>query len=315
MSEYRGLKGKVCISGGTGSLGTAILSRAERENWDCSFSIFARNELKINQTKARFPDVECRVGDVQDIDFLRTAFIDCDLIIHAAAAKVVPLCESNVRNSILSNVMGTMTVCQAAVECGVGRVVTILTDKLVKSTTVYGAGKFLAGAITREANAWGNTQFNSTRYGNVVGSANSIRPRLLELREQGKPFVITDSRCTRFWLTYQDAINLILVASDLEEPGTTVVPKAPASLVLDLFKAVDPDWPVVEESIRPGEKIHEQLIDEVESRQTYDNGEYFIVYPPDSNKGTNLPDGYGYYSNNPAHQLTVKELKHMMESN
>jgi UDP-N-acetylglucosamine 4,6-dehydratase/5-epimerase len=268
--------------------------------------------MKINQTKSRFPHVDCRVGDIQDTDFLRTAFMDCNYVIHAAAQKVVPLCESNVRNSIMTNVMGTMMVCQAAVECKVPQVITILTDKVVKATTVYGAGKFLAGAITREANSWGSTKFNAARYGNVIGSANSIKPKLLELKSQEKPFTITDSRCTRFWLTMDEAIDLILLTAEQQEPGTVVVPKANASPVISLFKAVDPEWPVVDVGIRPGEKIHELLIDDVEARTTIDLGSHFIVYPPNASIVSNLPDGYEYSSANPLHCLTVEELRDLL---
>lgn len=308
------LKGKkILITGGTGSLGSAILERAERENWNCDFTVFARNEEKINRTKARFPYIECKVGDVQDLDFLRTVMPGHDIVFHTAAQKVVPLAENNVRTSIITNVLGTLAVCQASVECGVERTVTILTDKLVKSTTVYGATKFLSGSITREANTWGDTVFTSARYGNVVGSANSIQPHLLKLKSEGKTWGITDIRCTRFWLRMSEATDLILLALE-QEKGTTVVPKAPASKVIDLFRAVDPDWPVEDIGIRPGEKVHEQLVDEVESRCTVDTGNYFLVYPPQTKVKSNLPEGYGYYSSNPVRWLSVEELKQMMES-
>lgn len=305
--------GKKClITGGTGSLGTAILERAEKEGWGVKFTVIARNETKINQTKHRFPNVDCKVGDIQDTDFLRAILPGHDTIVHAAAQKVVPLAESNVRNSVMTNVMGTLAICQTAVESRVGQVITVLTDKLVSSTTVYGSTKFLAGAIAREANSWGNTRFSNVRYGNVVGSANSILPHLLRQKEDNKPFTITDARCTRFWLSMDEAIDLVLLASRLDNPGTTVVPKAPASKVIDLFRAVDPNWEIVDIGIRPGEKIHEQLIDEVESRCTIDAGEYFVVYPPDRNITSNLPDGYGYYSDTTARQLSITELQKLL---
>ncbi len=307
-----GLTGKICITGASGSLGTAFIQRATQENWDCSLRGFARNEMKINQTKAKFSHVDFRVGDIQDIDFLRTAFLDCDYVLHTAAQKVVPLCESNPRNSILTNVMGTMAVCQAAVECGVKQVVTTFTDKQVKPTTTYGLSKGLACAITREANTWGDSQFNAVRYGNVIGSASSIKPKLEELKAKGLPFTITDARCTRFWLTMDAALDLILLAFSQTEAGTIVVPKAYASPVINLFRAVDPDWPIVDIGIRPGEKLNELLLDDVEVRHTVDMGDYFLVYPPDSNIISNLPDGYEYSSNNPIHILTVEELKRMI---
>lgn len=309
-----GLSGRVLITGGTGSLGMAILERAEKENWPCRFTVIARNEAKINQTKERFPHVECRVGSVEDFNFLRTVFAGHDLIVGAAAQKVVPLAESNVRNAIQTNVFGTMNVCQAAIDANVLRVITILTDKLVSSSTVYGATKFLAGAITREANILGEgkTRFCAARYGNVIGSANSILPHLLRQKAEGKPFTITDARCTRFWLTLNQAIDLILLAYAKDDPATTVVPKAPASHVLDLFRAVDPLYPVVDIGIRPGEKIHELLIDEVEARNTVDCGDHFVVFPPDSQVVSNLPDGYRYSSENPEHKLSIEELRRML---
>lgn len=310
--KLEGIEGRILITGGTGSLGKAILERAERENWNAKFTVIARNETNINQTKVRFPGVDCRVGQVEDADFLRTLFKGHDLIIHAAAQKVVPLAESNVRNSVLTNVMGTLAVCQAAADVDVKQVVTILTDKLVAASTVYGATKFLAGAITREANEWGNTRFSSVRYGNVIGSANSILPALEDRKRKGLPFLITDARCTRFWLTMDQAIDLVLLGIRLDGLGTTIVPKAPASPVLDLFKAVDPDWPVEDIGIRPGEKVHELLIDSVESRCTMDCGDYFVVHSPLSVIESNLPRGYEYKSNHPDHQLTVEELRSML---
>src|SRR5574341_340856 len=307
------LKGRILITGGTGSLGTAILERAEHEGWECEFTVFARNEEKINRTKSRFPSAECKVGDVQDLDFLRTVMPGHDIVIHAAAQKVVPLAEANVRTSIITNVNGTIAVCQAAVECDVSRVVTVLTDKLGKSTTIYGATKFLAGGRTREANTWGNTVFTSARYGNILGSANSLQPHLIKLKAAGKPWGITDRRCTRFWLNINAAIDLLLLALQ-QKAATTVVPKASASRVLDLFNAIDPNWEVVDIGLRPGEKVHEQLIDEVESRCTLDMGEYFLVYPPEEKIISNLPDGYGYYSSNPYHWLSIEELRDMLRS-
>jgi UDP-N-acetylglucosamine 4,6-dehydratase len=306
--------GKRClITGGTGSLASAILERAEREKWDTRFTVFARNETRINNTKQKHPEVDCRVGDVQDADFLRAILPGHDLIIHAAAQKVVPLAESNVRNSIMTNVIGTMTLCQVAVESGIDRVITTLTDKCVQATTIYGAGKFLAGGITREANSWGKTHFSNILYGNVIGSSNSILPFLLSQKEKGLPFLITDARCTRFWLRLDDAIDLILLSYQIDQPGTTIIPKAPASKVLDLFKAVDPDWPIKDIGIRPGEKIHELLVSEVEARYTEDKGDYFLMHSPLETVEHSLPDGYRYTSDNPNHTLSIEELKTLLE--
>lgn len=306
------IQGRVLITGITGSLGTAILERAERENWNASFTGIARNEAKINAAKARFPIVDFKVGDINDTDFLRAVFPDHDIILHCAAQKVVPLAESNVRNSVMINVMGTLAVCQAAVEAGVERVITILTDKSIQATTVYGAGKFLAGAIAREANTWGKTRFSNVLYGNVLASNESILPNLLKRKAAGLPFQITDSRCTRFWLKMDDALDIIERAYILDLPGTTVIPKAPASKVIDLFEAVDPDWPVEDIGIRPGEKIHELMLSDVESRYSMSHSDYFLMYSPLVKMTSNLPDGYTYSSAKPDRVLTVNDLREMM---
>lgn len=308
------LEGNILVTGGTGSLGTAILQRAQDEEWPARFTTFARNESNINRLKEKFPNVDCRVGDIQDIDFLRAVMPGHDIVLHFAAQKVVPLAESNVRNSIMTNVMGTLMVCQASVESGIKKVATTLTDKLVMATTVYGAGKFLAGALTREADTWGTTRFVNARYGNVVGSSNSLLPYLKSLKAQNKPFTITDRRCTRFWLTINQAIDVILLSLEQEERGITIVPKAPASPIMELFLAVDSNWKIEETGLRPGEKVHEMLIDPIESQHTVDKGDYFIIHPPDRKIDSNLPRDYTYTSDAPAKTLSRSELKEMFES-
>lgn len=304
---------RVLITGGTGSLGTALQERAERESWDVELTILARNEAKIARNRQRFPHHRAEIGDVRDLEWLRTIFIEQDVIIHAAAVKIVPVAEANAREAILTNVVGTMNVAQAAVDVGVGHVIGILTDKQVQPTTTYGATKMCSAALLREANGWGNTLFTAARYGNVIGSNASIFELLLRLKQENKPFLITDARCTRFWLTMEDAIDLIILAAQQEYPGVTIVPKAPASYVLDLFHAVDPDHEIIDIGIRPGEKLHELLIDRVESRHTIDWGSYFVVYPPQSNMKSNLPDGYEYSSDNPARWLSIEELREMAD--
>lgn len=307
------LEGKrVLITGGTGSLGTAILRRAHAENWNTEFTVMARTESRIAQVRKEYPHVRAEIGDVRDLDWLRTIFPGHQVIIHAAALKIVPTAEANVREAILTNIVGSMNVAQAAVDAGVERVIGILTDKEVLPTTVYGTTKKCAGAVLREANNWGKTLFINCRYGNVLGSRASILELLFKLKKEDKPFVITDKRCTRFWLLMQDAIDLILLSAEQEYPGVTVVPKAAASSVLALFEAVDPSREVIDAGIRPGEKIHEMLVDPVESLHTVDMGDYFLIYPPVSKVATNLPDQYQYTSDNPAKVLSINDLKEMI---
>ena len=302
---------RVLITGGTGSLGSSIVKRAYAENWNTEITVLARTEFKIAQMRKDFPDVRAEIGDVRDADWLRTIFPGHQIIIHAAALKIVPTAEANVREAILTNIMGSMNVAQAAVDSKVEKVIGILTDKEVFASTVYGSTKKCAGAVLREANNWGKTVFINCRYGNVLGSRASILELLLKLKKENKPFTITDKRCTRFWLRMDDAIDLILLSLEQEYPGVTVVPKAAASPILSLFKAVDPDREIIDVGIRPGEKVHEMLVDSVESLHTVDMGKYFLVHPPTSNVHSNLPDQYQYTSDNPAKILSINDLIEM----
>lgn len=304
---------KILITGGSGSLGRAILKRARDEKWNCEITAFARNETKMSQVKAEFPNVKTEIGDIRDYSWFKTAVKGIDVVIHCAAIKIVPVAESNAREAVLTNVMGTMNVAQASVEEGVERVIGILTDKEVCPTTHYGVTKKCAGAIMREANTWGDTIFTMARYGNVIGSANSIYPLFKKQARENKPFTVTSPLCTRFWLSMSQAIDLVLLAGEQTVPGVTIVPKAPSSYVTDLARAVDPTREILTIGLRAGEKVDEQLIDNVESRHTVDMGDYFIVYPPTMKVESNLPEGYEYFSNNPSKWLTDEELLALAE--
>lgn len=303
---------KVLITGGTGSLGTAILRRAKQENWPARFSILARNETKMAQTLAQFPSVSGIIGDVRDRSWLATVFPGHDLVIHAAAVKIVPVAEANPREAIQTNVMGSLNVAQAAVEAKVGMVVGISSDKAC-GPTYYGLTKRLMEGVFRQANAWGETKFVLCRYGNVLKSANSIVPLFERQIKEDVPFTITDLRMTRFWLSMKDAIDLILRTINTASPGTILVPKAPAMSVVDLAKALDPDRKIVEIGIRPGERLHETLIVREESLHTLGTQDMFYIYPPDmkvvpDEKFHRLVSQYEYTSDKPCHWLSREEL-------
>lgn len=299
---------RILITGGTGSLGSSILRRAAKENWNCEFTTLSRNETKVANARKEFPEVRCEIGDIRDINWLNTIMPGIDIVIHAAAIKIVPVAEANAREAVLTNIMGTLNVAQAAVEAGVERVIGIQTDKQCQPTTTYGATKLCGSAILREARTWGNTLFTQAKYGNVLGSNASILELLLRLKRENKPFTITDKRCTRFWITMNEAIDLILLAAE-QSSGNMVVPKAAASPLINLFKAVDEDREIIDIGIRAGEKIDELLIDDVEARYTVDKGNYFLVYPPQCNGSGNLPDGFTYNSRTPDKVLSVEDLR------
>jgi len=302
---------RVLITGGTGSLGRAILNRAKIENWDCELTVFARNETKIAQTQSEFPEVKCIIGDVRDLDWLRTIVPGHNVVIHAAALKIVPVAEINVKEAITCNVEGTKNVAIACAESGVDRALLISSDKAC-GPTYYGLTKRLGEGLFREANNWGNTEFLSVRYGNVLKSANSIVPFFEKQIKEDKPFTITHLGMSRFWLSMKQAIDLILYALENSASSTITVPKAPAMSIVDLARALDPNRKIIEIGIRPGERLHETLIVREEAMHTIDIGSHFIVYPPQSKIQSNLPFQYEYVSNEPEHWLSNDELFEML---
>jgi len=303
---------RLLITGGTGSLGTAILRRAEQENWNTEITVLARNETKVAQTRARFPQYRAEIGDVRDLDWLRTIVPGHDVVIHAAALKIVPVAEINVKEAATCNVEGTKNVALVCAEADVERAVLISSDKAC-GPTYYGVTKRLGEGLFREANSWRSTEFLSVRYGNVLRSANSIVPLFERLIKEDKPFTITHLEMTRFWLSMKQAINLILYALNYSDRGTITVPKAPAMKVVDLAKALDSERPIIEIGIRPGERLHETLVVREESMHTEDIGDYFIVHPPVTKHVGNLPFQYEYTSDNPTHWLTNKELFELLD--
>lgn len=304
---------KVLITGGTGSLGKAILKRAQQENWNTEFTVFARNETKIADTQREFPHVRTAIGDVRDLDWLRTIIPGHHIIIHAAALKIVPVAEINVKEAITCNVDGTKNVAIAAAESGVERAVLISSDKAC-GPSLYGVTKRLGEGLFREANDWRDTEFLSVRYGNVLKSANSIVPFFEKQIKENKPFTITDLRMTRFWLSMQQAIDLILFALEHSPKGTITIPKAPSMTVVNLAHTLDPDREIKEIGIRPGERLHETLLVREESMHTIETKTHFVVHSPKETVETNLPFQYEYTSDKPHHWLTSDELKELLKN-
>lgn len=306
------LKGKVLITGGTGSLGIALTAFLVAKGIDPSnITLLARNETKLNQARLTFPRVRCETGDVRDLDWLRTIFPDHSYVIHAGALKVVPTAEVNVRETVSTNVLGSQNVAMAAVESGVSKVIGISTDKACQPQTVYGASKFLMEGLFREANGWSNrTSFNVVRYGNVLGSNQSVVPFFESQIAQNKPLTVTQYSMTRFWLSMIEALTLIWDGLSWQETGVVIVPKAKASNMLTMAKAVAPDdnYLITEIGRRPGEKIHEKMIHLGETYHTRDAGKYFVIYHPSNAVADALPDGFEYTSDK-CEQYSVKELR------
>lgn len=306
------LRGNVLITGGTGSLGSAIVERAESENWPVKFTVLARNEFRMAQFLAKHPNVRGEIGDVRELDWLRTILPGHNTCIHAAAIKIVPVAEANVREAILTNVVGSQNVAMACVEAGVSRVVGVSTDKACSPVTTYGATKYLMENTFREANGWSDkTSFVLVRYGNVLRSNASVVPLFEKQIAENKPFTITSLNMTRFWITMNEAIDLVCEAAAVDLGGIIIVPKPGAMSMLDLARALDPDREIEEIGIRAGEKIDEILINSSESQHTTEQARRFIIYPPNERPPNAMPTGFEYNSR-ACLWLTPARLYHML---
>lgn len=301
---------RVCITGGTGSLGKALIKRARKDNWEWEITVLSRDEVKQGIMASVFPECRYVLGDVRNLEWLKVAFKNQDLVIHAGAMKRVPSAEVNVAETINTNVIGSMNVALAAVEVGVKDVLGISTDKACQPVNAYGESKALMEKLFQEACTWGDTRFHLTRYGNVVGSRGSVVP-LFQRQKATGTLTITDARMTRFWLSLDDAIDLILLALAETETGTIVVPKAPAMLVADVARVVAPEAKIIDIGIRPGEKIHEQLVHSGEALHTDSCSWFYRIHPATSgHQGTMAESGYS--SDNPAKWLADVQMAAMI---
>jgi UDP-N-acetylglucosamine 4,6-dehydratase len=331
------LEGHVLITGGTGSLGQAIVRRARREDWPCKITVFSRDEVKQGQMKARHPKCRYVLGDVRDLDALLLACQGQDIVIHAGALKVVPSAEANAHETVKTNVCGSCNVAMAAVRCGVKQVVGISTDKAAKPINCYGKSKAIMESVFVQANTWGQTKFHLTRYGNVIGSRGSIIPLFQRQAAAGGPLTVTDRRMNRFWLTLMDAVDLILCAL-ATLAGVIVVPKCPTMKVdvlaeavwemhvpgnafdmipcgvndrgVNSFKQPDMRPPIEDIGIRPGEKLEEHLLHSGEAlhAEALPDDSGFWIFPPDAGSG-HLPDGFEYRTDTARVQLSIPAMQ------
>jgi UDP-N-acetylglucosamine 4,6-dehydratase len=313
----------VLVTGGTGSFGQKFTDILLREQRPRKLIIFSRDELKQHEMRQRYPDapdspLRFFLGDVRDRDRLLRAFRGVDVVVHAAALKQVPACEYNPFEAIQTNVMGAKNVIDAAIDQQVKRVVALSTDKAVNPVNLYGATKLCAEKLFVQGNAYaglGGTRFGCVRYGNVVGSRGSVIPLFKQQRRQGR-ITITDPRMTRFWITLEQGVRLVMKAAERMRGGEIFVPKIPSMNLGDLGQTIAPECQVETIGIRPGEKLHEVLISEDEARHTMECEDLYIIKPTYSfwddeswNEGTPLPDGFRYASDSNAQWLKGKELQ------
>lgn len=283
--SHTGLAGtSILVTGATGSFGRKFVDLMLRQYSPRKLVIFSRDELKQHEMRVSGFDHELLryfIGDVRDRNRLRRAMRGIQVVVHAAALKQVPACEYNPIEAVATNIEGARNVIEAALDCGVEKVVALSTDKAVNPVNLYGATKLVAEKLFVQANAYrgeGPTRFSCVRYGNVVGSRGSVIPLFKAQRESGR-VTVTDPRMTRFWITLDQGVAFVASCIERMYGGEVFVPKIPSMSIVDLAKALAPDCEIEEIGIRPGEKVHEVLISEDEARHALEFEDYFIIQP------------------------------------
>ena len=277
----------ILITGGTGSFGKSFIKRILKENQDIGrLVIFSRDELKQSEMQEvypsnKYPKIRFFIGDIRDLDRLKRAFNNIDYVIHAAALKQVPTAEYNPTEFIKTNIIGSQNIIEAAIDQKVKKVIALSTDKAASPINLYGATKLCADKLFIAANNYvglNKLTFSVVRYGNVLGSRGSIIPNFLQNSKSGI-LNVTDQRMTRFIITLDEAINMVMFALKKSIGGEIYVPKIPSYRILDLAKSIGPNCKINLIGIRSGEKIHEEMISASDSFNTIDIGKYFIILP------------------------------------
>ncbi len=274
------LTGRILVTGGSGTLGHAIVRTALQEKWDADFTIFSRSELRQAQMRQAYPGLRYVLGDVRDYERLAAAIAGHDLVIHAAAVKRIPEAEQQPINCYETNVIGSMNVARACNAGGVQRCVGISTDKACRSITAYGASKLCMEKLFQAQRS--TCIFTVCRYGNVVASNGSVIPLWRQQAKQEQPISVTQKDATRFWMAESDAVALIQQAAGAIA-GTITVPKMRSLTLIELASIVAPGADVVETGFRSVEKRHEDLVSEDEA--SADAGDVFIIGHPNGSTG------------------------------
>lgn len=319
----------ILITGGTGSFGKAF-TKYVLENYNPKkIIIYSRDEFKQfimqNEFKEYKEKLRFFIGDVRDKERLMLAFEGVDYVIHAAAMKQVPACEYNPSEAIKTNIHGAQNIIDAALERGVKKVVALSTDKAVNPVNLYGGTKLVSDKLFIAANAYAggkDISFSVVRYGNVAGSRGSVIPFFHNLIKNGATELpITDYRMTRFWISLQQGVELVIKALEEAKGGETFISKIPSFKITDLAQAMMPGCEMPEVGIREGEKLHEIMVTVEDSMTTYEYDKHFIIYPQmvwDESRravptGKRVADGFSYSSDNNTEWLTVEEIKELLK--
>ena len=295
MSLFTGAS--VLVTGGTGSFGKAFLREVLDHHDPRRLVVFSRDELKQYEVRRQFgddPRLRWFIGDIRDRHRLDRAMHGIDYVVHAAALKQVDTAEYNPYEYVQTNVNGSQNVIDASIDAGVKKVVALSTDKASSPINLYGATKLCADRMFVSGNHYAaayETRFSVVRYGNVMGSRGSVIPVFRQLAEQGESLPITDMRMTRFWITLPQAVRFVLDSFELMSGGELYVPRIPSMRVADLAQAVAPGSPMHQIGIRPGEKLHEEMIAPDDSRRTVRLGDRYVVMPYVGGWGYETPTG------------------------
>jgi UDP-N-acetylglucosamine 4,6-dehydratase/5-epimerase len=315
----------VLITGGTGSFGTAFLKTLLAEHEPAAVRIYSRDELKqYNLQRAVATDERVRflIGDVRDAKRLEMAMRGVDVVIHAAALKQVPACEYNPFEAVKTNIHGAENIVAAAIANDVPRTLALSTDKAVNPVNLYGATKLAAEKIITQGNVYAGdspARLATMRYGNVVGSRGSVIPLFKAQAREGE-LTITDEAMTRFWITLEQAVEFVISCLALMRGGEVFVPRIPSMKVLEIAEAIAPAASRRIIGIRPGEKVHEVLLTEDESRRARMLEDRFVIYPQlpswaiaHEHLGEELPPGFRYSSDNNDTWLQAEDIRTMAE--
>lgn len=319
---------RVLVTGGTGSFGNAFVRHVLETSVPERLVIFSRDEMKQWEMAKRYGDsplLRFFIGDVRDRDRVLRAFENIDIVVHAAATKIVPTAEYNPFEAIKTNIHGAMNVVDAALDREVSSVVALSTDKASAPVNLYGATKLVSDKLFTAASSYvggKSTKFCVVRYGNVLGSRGSVIPFFYELRQRRVPLRITDARMTRFMISLDEGVKLVETALSSTIGGEIFVKKIPSMGILDIADAVDPGGKREFLGVRPGEKIHEQMIGVEDSPFTLEFDDHFRILPQISPEalqetltlgGRPVPEGFSYSSDQNQSWMSILELQEWMK--
>jgi len=315
----------VLITGGTGSLGKDLIEHLLKETKVRRIAIYSRDELKQSALKKIYgdnPRLRWFLGDIRDLERLKRALHGVEYVIHAAALKQVDTGEYNPMEFVKTNVLGSQNVIEASIDAGVKKVVALSTDKASSPINLYGATKLTADKLFVAANNYSiayGTSFSVVRYGNVMGSRGSVIPYFQELAKSGQPLPLTDLRMTRFWISIEDAVKFVIESLEMMTGGELYVPRIPSMKIVDLAHAVSAESKLEEIGMRPGEKLHEEMISADDSRRTIILDNRFVVTPVVAEWGYSvpvglaMPEGKAYRSDTNDMWISASDIKKFID--